>query len=128
MTTEHSLQGKVAFITGAARGIGARAAVALAARGAHVHVSDVLSCAATVAEINAAGGSAQAHSLDVRDRAGCAALIAGIVAEQGRIDILVCNAGVCPPGQVAGDWEQWDRVLDINLHGTQNCIAAAWPA
>jgi 3-oxoacyl-[acyl-carrier protein] reductase len=126
MTTEQSLQGKVALITGAARGIGARAAEALAGRGAHVHVSDVLDCAATVQGIRAAGGSAEAHSLDVRDRDGCKAVVADIVAKHGQLDILVCNAGVCPPGTVAGDWAQWDRVIDINLRGTQNCIAAVW--
>ena len=60
------------------------------------------------------------------DRPACAAAVEGIVAAQERLDILVCNAGICPPGAVAGDWGQWDRVIDVNVNGTQNCIAAAW--
>jgi len=126
MGSDQALQGQVILITGAARGIGASTAELLAARGAIVHVTDILDCAATVAAVTEAGGQAHAHHLDVRDRAGCAELVSSIQANHGSIDALVCNAGICPPGSVAGDWEQWDRVLDINLHGTQNCIAAVW--
>ena len=126
MDTDQALNGQVAWVTGAARGIGASTAELLAARGAVVHASDVLDCAGTVAAVRQAGGEAHGHELDVRDRQGCAALAASIREQHGRIDALVCNAGVCPPGAVAGDWEQWDRVLDINVHGTQNCIAAVW--
>ncbi|MGI9290408.1 MAG: SDR family NAD(P)-dependent oxidoreductase [Gammaproteobacteria bacterium] len=128
MTSDNALQGQVALVTGAARGIGASAAELLAARGAIVHVSDVLDCGATVTAIKKAGGEAYGHSLDVRDREGCAALGQAILEQHGRIDALICNAGVCPPGTVVGDWEQWDRVLDINLDGTQNTVAAAWDA
>lgn len=126
MTSDNALQGQVALVTGAARGIGASAAELLAARGAIVHVSDILDCSDTVAKIEKAGGKAFAHNLDVTDREGCAALGKQIVEQHGRIDALICNAGICPPGTVAGDWEQWDRVLDINLHGTQNTVAAVW--
>ncbi|MEE4186462.1 MAG: SDR family NAD(P)-dependent oxidoreductase [Gammaproteobacteria bacterium] len=126
MTQDRALQDKVVLITGAARGIGASAALALANRGAYVHVTDVLDCAATVGQIEAAGGQAEAHHLDVTDRAACQALADAIRAKHGHLDILVCNAGVCPEGTVAGDWEQWERVIDINLHGTQNCIAAVY--
>ena len=128
MTTDNALQGQVALVTGAARGIGASAAELLAARGAIVHLTDVLDCAATVAKIEQAGGQAFGHHLDVTDREGSAALGQAILVQHGRIDALVCNAGVCPPGTVAGDWEQWHRVLDINLHGTQNSVAAVWDA
>jgi len=126
MASDNALQDQVALVTGAARGIGASAAELLAARGATVHVSDVLDCSATVATIEQAGGSAYAHQLDVRDREGCADLGKHIVKQHGRIDALICNAGICPSGTVAGDWEQWDTVLDINLHGTQNTVAAVW--
>ncbi|MBT8422824.1 MAG: SDR family oxidoreductase [Gammaproteobacteria bacterium] len=123
---DNALQGQVALITGAARGIGASAAEALAARGATVYVSDVLSCDATVAAIEQAGGVAVAQQLDVTDREACAVLGTKILEQHGRIDALVCNAGICPPGSVSGDWEQWDQVLDVNLHGTQNTVAAVW--
>jgi len=126
MNSDGALEGQVALVTGGARGIGASAAKLLALRGAIVHVTDILDCADTVADITASGGRAHAHHLDVRDREGCAELARSIHKTHGRIDALVCNAGVCPPGSVAGDWEQWDRVLDINLHGTQNCVAAVW--
>ena len=126
MSSDQALQGQVALVTGAARGIGAVAAATLAARGAIVHVSDILDCAATVAAIEAAGGQAYGHELDVRDRGGCAELAAAIHTRHGRIDALVANAGVCPAGSVAGDWTQWERVIDINVNGTQNCVAAVW--
>ena len=44
----------------------------------------------------------------------------------GSLDIVVCNAGVCPPGRPVGDDEQWQRVIDVNLNGTRNCVAAVW--
>ena len=109
-------------MTGAARGIGAAAAAALASRGATLHLADLDDCAPVCEQIQEAGGVAHAHRLDVTDKAACAH-----VAEQiGTPDILVCNAGVCPAGEPVGSDEQWTRVLDVNLNGTQNCIAAVW--
>ncbi len=122
------LKSRIALVTGGARGIGAAAALALAREGAIVHVSDVLDCSDAVAAIRAEGFEAEAHTLDITNREGCAELVQSIVDQRGGLDILICNAGVCPEGQVVGDWEQWGRVIDINLHGTQNTIAAAWGA
>ena len=126
MTHEPRLAGQVAWVTGAARGIGAATARLLAARGARVHVGDLDPCAETVAAIREAGGDAEGHVLDVTDRAACVAVARSIIERDGRIDALVCNAGICPPGTVAGDWAQWEHVLRVNLEGTQHCIAAAW--
>lgn len=126
MNPDQALEGQVALVTGGARGIGASAAKLLAARGAIVHVSDILDCAQTVAAIESGGGQAFAHELDVRNREQCAEHAAAIHTRHGRIDVLVANAGVCPAGSVAGDWDQWERVIDININGTQNCVAAVW--
>lgn len=120
------LAGQVVLITGGARGIGLAAGVALGRRGAHVHLADILDCSDAVAEIEATGGAAASHTLDVRDREACSALVGTILSQHDRLDSLVCNAGVCPPGKPVGDREQWERVLDINVNGTQNCIEAAW--
>ncbi len=120
------LAGQVAWITGGARGIGAAAGTALAEAGATVWLSDVLDCEPAAQAIRDRGGDARSRQLDIRDRAGCKQLAQAIVAEHGRLDVLVANAGICPAGQVAGDWEQWERVIDVNLHGTQHCIAAVW--
>ena len=123
MPTDGKLAGKIALVTGGARGIGEAAGAALAADGAFVALADVLPTDAAVAGL---GSGASGHALDVTDRDACAELVQELVDTHGRLDILVCNAGVCPPGSVAGDWAQWDSVLDVNLHGTQNCVAAVW--
>jgi 3-oxoacyl-[acyl-carrier protein] reductase len=120
------LEGQVALITGGARGIGAAAARALAEAGATVCLADLLPCHPVVQELVGSGAKARAFALDIRNREACAAVATDILDEFGRLDILVCNAGVCPAGTVAGNWEQWDRVIDVNVNGTQNCIAAVW--
>jgi len=123
---DRPLAGQVALVTGAARGIGAATGLALAEAGAQLCLADLLSCDDAVAAIVAAGGRAEGHGLDISDRDACAALVASVLHRYGRLDILVCNAGICPAGSVAGDWEQWRRVIDVNLNGTQYCVAAAW--
>lgn len=117
---------EIALVTGAARGIGAATALRLAAQGHVLWLTDVLDCTATRDAIVAAGGTARMATLDVTDRAACIALVARIVAEEGRLDVLVANAGICPAGSVHGDWDQWARVLQVNVDGTQNCVSAVW--
>ncbi|MEM1261980.1 MAG: SDR family NAD(P)-dependent oxidoreductase [Pseudomonadota bacterium] len=127
MTEKAALTGQVAVVTGGARGIGAATATLLARRGAHVFLSDVLDAEPVAAAIRDSGGSATAATLDVTDRDACNAHIQSIHEAAGSVDILVCNAGVCPPGQPVGSQSQWDSVMRVNLEGSQHCIAPAWP-
>ncbi len=120
------LNGTTALVTGAARGIGAATARALAARGAYALVTDLLDAQPLVEEIEAQGGCAAAHALDVRDRGACERLVGSLRADGRSIDILVCNAGVCPPGEPVGSDEQWQHVMEVNLNGTRNSVAAVW--
>ncbi|PXY33288.1 SDR family NAD(P)-dependent oxidoreductase [Prauserella endophytica] len=125
------LAGRSALVTGAAGGIGAAVARALADAGAAVLVTDVDGAAASaVAErIRAEGGKAEGAALDVRDRAsaGDAAARAAALSD-GRLHILVNNAGVTAPAMFPDlDEDGFRRVLDIHVMGTVNCSQAALP-
>jgi 3-oxoacyl-[acyl-carrier protein] reductase len=127
----NELQGKVAVVTGSARGIGKAIASALARHGADVVISDVdeAGARATAAEIEALGRRSLAVRCDVSKRDQVEALIEGAIATLGRLDILVNNAGITRDTLlVRMSEEQWDLVLDINLKGTFfGCQAAARP-
>ena len=88
------LQGRVAIVTGAAQGIGARYAAALAAEGAAVVCSDIVDAEDVAARIRAGGGRALAVHTDVTDAASTNRMAATAVEAYGRIDILVNNAGL----------------------------------
>ncbi len=122
------LDGEIAWITGAARGIGAATARRLAGLGAHVVLSDLIDANPVVERIQAAGGSAEAVHADVTDRASCLRLVEDLLERLGRLDMVVCNAGICPRGTVTGDEAQWKQVMAVNLDGTRNCVDAAWEA
>jgi 3-oxoacyl-[acyl-carrier protein] reductase len=116
------------LITGAGIGIGRATAKAFGAAGYHVVVTDVLdvegqSC---VAEIVAAGGSAEYHRLDVRSTEAADALVAKIEAERGAIDVIVANAGIAHkvPLPALTD-EKWDHTFDIDLKGIFRVIRPA---
>lgn len=114
---------KRALVTGGSGGIGAAICRRLAADGHHVivHANRGLAKAtALVAEIVAAGGSAEAVSFDVTDRAAAAAALASLL-EAGPIQILVNNAGIHADAVFPGmSGEQWDSVLDVSLNGFFN--------
>lgn len=126
------LKGRVAIVTGAAQGIGAAYAKALAAEGACVVVADILSTTAVAKEIEAAGGQAMAVKVDVADEASAQAMADATVEHFGRIDILVNNAAVYaslklkPFSEI--DVAEWDKVMTVNVRGPFVCAKAVVPA
>jgi len=123
------LEGKVALVTGASRGIGAAIAQRLASEGAAVVVNYAGSQAAAeavVAGIAEAGGRAVAIRADVSVPEECTKLVADTVAEFGALDILVNNAGITRDGLlVRMSDEDWDRVIATNLTGVFSMCRAA---
>jgi NAD(P)-dependent dehydrogenase (short-subunit alcohol dehydrogenase family) len=116
-----SLEGKVALVTGSAQGIGAALALALAAAGAKLVVSDLQEASETAQRINANGGQAVASTADVTDNASLAALVALAEKTFGPVSILINNAGVFgtltlkPLTQITED--EWDLVFRVNARG-----------
>ena len=122
--------GKVALVTGAARGIGQAIALALAREGADVVVADVdLERARQIAqEIEGLGRQARAVAADVSDRKAVQRLVSEALSLSRRVDILVNNAGIIRRGSfLEHDPEEWDRVLGVNLGGTFNCTREVVP-
>jgi len=111
------LEGRVALVTGASRGIGRAIAQTLAARGARVKAAARdRNASEVVAEIQARGGQAEVVSLDVTNQAAIEAAVAGILAAEGRVDILVNNAGITRDQLLMRmKREDWDAVLSTNL-------------
>jgi 3-oxoacyl-[acyl-carrier protein] reductase len=122
------LDGQVAVVTGASRGIGRAVAIALAAAGAQVVVNYARSSSAAdevVAVIEAAGGSAIALQADVSMTDQVDALINGTMEKFGRIDILVNNAGITRDTLLLRmKLEDWQAVIDLNLTGVFLCTRA----
>jgi NAD(P)-dependent dehydrogenase (short-subunit alcohol dehydrogenase family) len=125
------LKSKVAIVTGAARGIGAEIAAALAAAGAKVVVADVLDGSAVASRIGAAGGEAIQRVTDVTSAQSVAALVAATLARFGTIDVLVNNAGIfadlAKKPFTAIDDAEWDRVMTVNVRGPFVCAKAFAP-
>jgi NAD(P)-dependent dehydrogenase (short-subunit alcohol dehydrogenase family) len=139
-----SLDGQVAFVTGAARGQGRAHAIRLASEGADIIAIDLCGPVSetityppaspdeleeTVRAVKATGRDILAREVDIRDLAALQHVVADGVAQFGRLDILVANAGVLSWSRL---WEiseeQWNTVIDVNLSGTWRTIRAAVPA
>jgi 3-oxoacyl-[acyl-carrier protein] reductase len=122
------LDGKVAVITGAARGIGRADALLFAKEGAAVFVSDIdeAPLMEVVKEIKAAGGEGDGCAGDVTKREDCQRIMDKAVEKFGKIDVLVNNAGLTRDALIIRMTDaQWDVCVDISLKGTFNCIRAA---
>jgi NADP-dependent 3-hydroxy acid dehydrogenase YdfG len=127
---KEGIDNKVVLITGGSTGIGAEVARLLASQGAKVAIAarrkDKLD--QVVAAIEAAGGTAKAYSLDVTDKKQVEAVVAATVADFGKLDVLINNAGLMPIRPMAeANTDEWDAMIDVNLKGTLYGIAAALP-
>jgi len=138
------LEGKVAIVTGAARGIGRATAVGLAAQGSAVVVSDLSGplpdldyetassalLSETVELVTAAGGRCVAATADVRDIGALRRAVATAVETFGRLDLCVANAGIAgwPRTTWEASEEEWDRMIGVTLTGSWNTCRAAIPA
>ena len=139
-----ALDGRVAFVTGAARGQGRSHAVRLAQQGADIIACDICApvsdsirypsatpadLAETVRAVEEQGRKVLAREVDIRDADGMRQLVTDGVEQFGRLDILVANAGVLSWGRL---WElseeEWDTVIDVNLSGTWRTVRAVVPA
>lgn len=120
------LKGKTAVITGSGRGIGKAIALKLASHGANIVINDIPSsdyAQQTAEEIRALGAKAIVTLGDVRNIEDVKRMVDTAIAEFGRIDIFINNAGVTRDGlMLRMSEEDWDMVLDINLKGAFNCI------
>ncbi|NWF92062.1 MAG: 3-oxoacyl-[acyl-carrier-protein] reductase [Syntrophaceae bacterium] len=121
------LEAKVAWVTGAAQGIGRTVALLLAQNGADIAVSDINleKAEETAKEIEAMGRRAMAIKTDVADARDVERTVETILRRFGQIDILVNNAGIARDRLILRMTEEdWDAVIDVNLKGTFNCTKA----
>ena len=123
-----ALEGKVALVTGASRGIGRAIALTLAKNGADIAINfagNVTAAEGVASEIKAMGRKAILVQGSVTDTATCQEMVNKVISELGKIDILVNNAGITRDGLLMRmSSEDWDAVLTTNLKGVFNCTKA----
>jgi len=128
MSTTHTLDGQIALVTGASRGIGRSVALGLADAGAEVVVnysSSPDAADAVVAEIKDSGGKAYALQANVADEEAVNGLIKTVIERSGRIDVLVNNAGITRDGLLMRmKTDDWQAVINLNLSGVFLCTRA----
>lgn len=127
MTDSMRLDGRVAVVTGAARGIGQGIARVLSSAGARIVMGDVRDAEATSEQVRAGGGEAMGMRVDLGNSAHADELMAFARRAYGRIDVLVNNAAIDAPEGNPVDLsdEEWQRTLDVNLTGVFACSRAA---
>ena len=125
------LEGKIALITGAARGIGKAIAIKFASEGADIAFTDLVineTVEQTVKEIEAYGCKVKAYASNAADFAQTHEVLEAILADFGRIDILVNNAGITKDNlMLRMEESQWDAVINVNLKSAFNFIHALTP-
>ena len=133
-----SFKDQVVIVTGAGAGLGRSHALDFARRGAKVVVNDfggatdgtggsTAASEAVVAEIKAAGGEAIANGADVSDEAQVKAMVDQAMAEWGRVDVVVANAGILRDKTfIKMEMDDFRKVLDVHLMGTVHCAKAVW--
>jgi 3-oxoacyl-[acyl-carrier protein] reductase len=128
MSSPAPLADHVALVTGASRGIGRAIALELAAAGSLVvvnYASSPEAAEAVVAEITAAGGQAWAHQANVAEEEQVEARVKAVLAKQGRLDVLVNNAGITRDGLLMRmKTADWQSVINLNLTGVFLCTRA----
>lgn len=123
-----NLEGKVAIVTGASRGIGRAIAIKFAREGASLVVTATTleNARKIAAEVEALGQKTLALAVDVADPAAVEAMFASVVETFGKVDILVNNAGITKDGLLLRMKDaDWDAVIDVNLKGAFNCVREA---
>jgi len=125
-----ALKGKIALITGASKGIGRAIAHTFAAQGAHVaftYLSSVVQGESLVAELKAKGVDAKGYRSDASNYEAAQELIADVVRDFGKLDILINNAGITRDNLLMRMSEsQWDEIMEINLKSCFNTVKAAF--
>jgi meso-butanediol dehydrogenase / (S,S)-butanediol dehydrogenase / diacetyl reductase len=143
MSGSMELEGKVALVTGAARGIGRAIAIGLAHAGCDVAVSDIAQSqdgitvyplgsdaelAVTAGQVRKLGRKSTAIQADVTRHADVEEMVRTVEERLGGLDVLVANAGIIMAGPVAGMSEdQWERIFDVNVKGVFLCAKSAIP-
>ena len=125
-----ALAGKVIIVTGASSGIGAAVALALAKEGGKLGLvgRDMERLDSVEKKILGQGGQAVAVKADVVDREAVKAMKEEVVKKLGEVDVLVNNAGLSVwQYMVNCDQDSWDKMIDVNIRGSLNCIAAVLP-